>query len=196
VNLKKASDDSGFQLSREEKEELLRIARSSIEAVLERKGLPVVEVTSSSLEQKCGAFVTLEMASRLRGCIGSMESDEALYKTVSEMAVASAFRDPRFPPVGRDEFRRIRIEISVLSPLRRIAEPRAIEVGTHGILLRKGPYSGVLLPQVAARYGWTKEEFLRQTCMKAGLSTESWREPDCEIWIFSAVVFGEGEHAG
>lgn len=190
------SQGTGLHLSSEDRRDLLRIARSSIEAVLAGRRSAEREVTSPSLTPACGAFVTLELDSRLRGCIGSMESDQPLYRTVSEMAIASAFRDPRFPPLGKDEFERVRIEISVLSPLRRIMNPNEIEIGTHGILLRKGPYSGVLLPQVAARYGWTREEFLRQTCMKAGLSRDAWRESDCEILIFSALVFGEGEHVG
>jgi AmmeMemoRadiSam system protein A len=195
VDKKHTTGHAGFRLSREEMQELLTIARSSIEAVLDEKATRLTPPRSPVLQQCSGAFVTLEAGSRLRGCIGSMESDQPLFRTVSEMAVSSAFSDPRFPPLSRDELGRIRIEISVLSPLTKITTPEAIEVGVHGILLRKGPYSGVLLPQVAEKYDWTREEFLRQTCMKAGLPAGAWRESGCEIWIFGALVFGEDKDA-
>jgi AmmeMemoRadiSam system protein A len=146
------------------------------------------------LEEKCGAFVTIETDSQLRGCIGNIESDEPLHKTVGEMAIASAFRDPRFLPLSSEEFEKLQIEISVLSPLARMDNKDKLLVGEHGILIKKGYNSGLLLPQVASRYGWGNEEFLAQTCLKANLPEDSWKEDDCEIWIFRAVIFGEGEY--
>ncbi|MFQ6104153.1 MAG: AmmeMemoRadiSam system protein A [Candidatus Glassbacteria bacterium] len=185
---------SSFHLSTEDKKILLQIARSSIEMAMKGLTLPEYEPESSHLKEARGAFVTLEIESNLRGCIGSMESEQPLYKTVSEMAISAAFRDPRFPPLGEEELEKVQIEISVLSPLISVESEDEIEVGKHGLMIRKGFYSGVLLPQVASRYGWTREEFLRQTCLKAGLYEDAWKEADCEIWIFSALIFGEGKH--
>jgi AmmeMemoRadiSam system protein A len=109
------------------------------------------------------------------------------------MALSSAFEDPRFPPLARDELARITIEVSVLSPFRLTRDPAEIRVGTHGILVRRAGRSGLLLPQVATEQGWEREEFLAHTCRKAGLPDDAWREPDTAIEIFSAIVFGEEE---
>jgi len=183
-----------FNLSEEDKHCLLEIARTSIGNTLKCQDVPDFELSSSDLEKQCGAFVTIEIGLRLRGCIGSVESDQPLFRTVEEMAIACAFRDPRFPPLDPDEFEKIKIEISVLSPLERVKGSEKIEIGKHGILLRKGNNSGLLLPQVATRYGWDSVKFLEQTCLKAGLTVDTWRDGDCEIKVFSAIVFSEGEH--
>jgi AmmeMemoRadiSam system protein A len=185
-----------FSLSDEDKYCLLKVARASIGNVMKAVEMPDYELSSQNLEEKCGAFVTIEIGSRLRGCIGIVESEKPLHLTVEEMAVSSAFRDPRFPPLKSEELDKIVIEISVLSPLENVRGSENIEIGKHGILLKKDYKSGLLLPQVATRYGWDSKEFLKQTCLKAGLSVDAWRDEDCEINVFSAIVFKEGEHGG
>jgi len=174
-----------------EKQELLRVARSTIEHKLDGKPAPPLEGISSALREKRGAFVTLHKRGELRGCIGYVETYKSLHQTIREMAEAAAFQDARFPPVTVDELEELDIEISVLSPLRKVADAEEIEVGKHGILIKKGYHQGLLLPQVAVEYGWDRTTFLRQTCRKAGLPPEAWKDPDAEIRIFSAEVFGE-----
>ena len=141
------------------------------------------------MKQQRGAFVTLHKNGELRGCIGYIVPYDSLDSTVKKMAVAAAFEDPRFPPLRKEEFEEIDIEISALTPLKKINNINEIEVGKHGILIRKGPYSGVLLPQVATEYNWDRITFLSQTCMKAGLHSNCWQDEDTEIYIFSAEVF-------
>jgi AmmeMemoRadiSam system protein A len=125
----------------------------------------------------------------LRGCIGSFDTGQPLYKTVQEMAEAAAFRDPRFRPVREDELPYIELEISVLTPLSQITEPEQIEVGLHGIMIRKGFQAGLLLPQVATERNWDRVTFLEETCRKAGLPKDAWKDEDAEIYVFSANVF-------
>jgi AmmeMemoRadiSam system protein A len=125
----------------------------------------------------------------LRGCIGHIRADHPLHATIKDMAIAAAFEDPRFSPLSRKEFDKIDIEISVLTPFKRITDINAIEVGKHGIYIVKGFYSGLLLPQVATEYGWDRVAFLEHTCNKAGLPKDAWKEKDTEIYLFSADVF-------
>jgi AmmeMemoRadiSam system protein A len=179
-----------FSLTEAERKTLLETARRSIAARFEGMRLPVPEATPA-LGTPCGAFVTLKIQGRLRGCIGHITATAPLIETVRDVALSSAFDDPRFPPLARDELERVRIEVSVLSPFRRTRDPAEIRVGTHGILVRRGGRSGLLLPQVATEQGWEREEFLVHTCRKAGLPDDAWRDPDTTIEIFSAVVFGE-----
>ena len=179
-----------FQLTPEEKKILLQTARRAITARLEKRNPRYPEPTEL-LKKKCGAFVTLHRRGNLRGCIGFVVASKPLIDTVAEAAQSSAFGDPRFPAVTAGELNEIDIEISVLSPLRRIESVEEIRVGVHGIMLRKGLRSGLLLPQVAREYGWNRDTFLTHTCYKAGLPGECWRSPDTEIEIFSAVVFSE-----
>ncbi len=120
-----------------------------------------------------------------------MVATRSLIETVREAARASAFNDPRFPPLQASELGEIGIEISVLSPLRRVASVEEVRVGVHGVMLRNGLYSGLLLPQVATEYGWDRETFLTHTCYKAGLPADCWRSDETEIEVFSAVVFSE-----
>ena len=179
-----------FSLTEAERGTLLETARRSIAARFEGTRLPVAAATPA-LGTPCGAFVTLKIDGRLRGCIGHISAAAPLLETVRDVALSSAFDDPRFPPLALDEFARVTIEISVLSPFRRTRDPAEIRVGTHGILVRRGGRSGLLLPQVATEQGWGREEFLVHTCRKAGLPDEAWRDPDTSIEIFSAIVFGE-----
>lgn len=135
--------------------------------------------------------MTLELGGHLRGCIGTFRSAEPLYWVVEKMAVAAALYDPRFPPVPAEELAAIDIEISALTPLRVIDDPSIIEVGVHGLYITQDDQGGVLLPQVATEWGWDREEFLTQTCHKAGLPANAWRK-GATIEVFEAEVFGEG----
>ena len=126
----------------------------------------------------------------LRGCIGTFSADEPLWRNVHDMAVAAATRDPRFEPVSREELERCRLVISVLSPSR-VATADEVEVGRHGVTVRRGRYRGVLLPQVASERGWNRETFLEHTCRKAGLAAGAWRDPATTIEVFTAEVFEE-----
>jgi len=177
-----------FSLTEAERRTLLETARASIAARFEGRRPSVAEATPA-LRTPCGAFVTLKIGGRLRGCIGHIAAAAALIDTVRDVALSSAFDDPRFPPLAREELARATIEISVLSPFRRDRDPSEIEVGTHGILMRRGGRSGLLLPQVATEQGWSREEFLVHTCRKAGLPTDAWKEKDTRIYIFSADIF-------
>ena len=179
-----------FDLSDEEKQILLVTARGKIKADL---GLGPAEfpAPTENLQQVCGAFVTLHSSGMLRGCIGNIVGRRPLIDTVRSMAHAAAFDDPRFPALQPEEFTRIHIEISVLSPLREITDISEIETGVHGILMTRGFNSGVLLPQVATEQGWDRDTFVRHTCMKAGLPQDAWKDPSTKIEIFSAVVFSE-----
>jgi AmmeMemoRadiSam system protein B/AmmeMemoRadiSam system protein A len=176
-------------LTPEEKKALLELARKTIEAKWGGGRAPEPEAQSPTFNEPRGAFVTLHKQGRLRGCIGQIHARQPLVRTVAEMAVAAAFEDPRFPPLQRDELRDIDIEISVLTPLRRITDVGEIQVGTHGIYLRRGAYSGLLLPQVATEWGWDRNTFLEHTCEKAHLPRDAWKDKKTEIYIFSADVF-------
>jgi len=177
-------------LSSEQRQLLLNIARDAVRAYLENKPLPKIEVQDEILKRPCGAFVTLNKFGQLRGCIGSLQAERALYLTIQEMAVEAAFHDPRFLPLSKAEFSLIEIEISVLSPLRRIKDPEEIEVGRDGLYLVMGFNRGTLLPQVATEYNWDKYTFLDHTCLKAGLSPGCWKK-GAEIYVFEAEVFSE-----
>jgi len=139
------------------------------------------------------AFVTLKLQDELRGCIGSTEAKFPLGQTIVQCAISAAFRDPRFPPLSMEEFERIHLELSVLSPMHEIASVEEIQVGVHGIFLTLGNHRGLLLPQVAVELEWDRETFLKSTCQKAGLPPEAWQYPGVKIEIFSAEVFGEKE---
>jgi AmmeMemoRadiSam system protein A len=130
------------------------------------------------------------MDGALRGCIGQLTPDKPLLQQVKEMAAAAATRDPRFYPMKREDLDRFSIEISVLSPLKKISSPEEIEVGKHGLYIEKNFYRGVLLPQVAVEYGWDRDTFLQQTCVKAGLDSDAWKD-EAAIYIFSADIFSE-----
>lgn len=182
-------------LNQAQRKRLLEIARSSLQTYLKTgKKLEVTE-NDPALVRISGAFVTLHEQGQLRGCIGNIIGREPLYLTVRDMAVAAGVEDPRFPPVSLDELKDIEIEVSALSELKRITDPLSIELGVHGVLVRKGFRSGVFLPQVATETGWTKEEFLSNLCShKAGLSPEAWKDKATEIYVFTAEVFSEKAH--
>jgi AmmeMemoRadiSam system protein A len=142
-----------------------------------------------------GAFVTLKEEGALRGCVGRFIVEEPLWKVVQQMAIASSTQDNRFPPVDPKEIGKISIEISVLSPMRRIKSPDEIELGKHGIYITKGYYSGTFLPQVATETGWSKEDFIGHCSRdKAGLGWDGWKNAD--LYIYEAAVFSEEEING
>ncbi|MEN6498986.1 MAG: AmmeMemoRadiSam system protein A [Rectinema sp.] len=177
-----------FSISLDDQKKLLKYARDVIRASLYHQGKPEAPTLSTTL--RCGAFVTLKEAGSLRGCIGRMQSDDPLVTTVSEMAYAAAFEDPRFPPLRKEEMDLITIEITVLSPLRPIA-PEEVVIGKHGLLISAFGRSGVLLPQVPVEYGWDRETFLEQVCRKAGLPADAWKSSRAMLYGFEGFVFSE-----
>lgn len=179
-----------FNLSEGEKKLLLETARETITAVLEKRD-PIYKSPTDSLKENCGAFVTLHKKESLRGCIGYLTGIKPLFDTIKDMAVSSAFNDPRFHPVEQKEFSDIIIEISVLSPMEEIDSIEELIPGKHGLYLKKGHSSGTLLPQVAAEQGWDRETFVRYTCTKAGLPTDAYLDGETKMFIYSAVVFSE-----
>jgi AmmeMemoRadiSam system protein A len=183
----------GLALTEKDGQVLIETARQAIASRLSEKGGCYPSAVTPALMVPCGAFVTLKSNGSLRGCIGRVSSTRSLLQTVKEVAVSSAFEDPRFPPVTRSEWPSIRVEISVLSPLRRVADPQAVRVGEHGVMIRSGFRSGLLLPQVAAEQGWDREAFLSHACRKAGLPPDAWKDPATQIEVFSAMVFGQAE---
>ncbi len=184
---KKVGVDLG--LNDEEKKTLHHIAKTVIENKVKGKPVPDFKIESPILRENRGAFVTLQKKGQLRGCIGYIQAYEPLHTTIEKMAEAAAFKDPRFSPVKEKELPDLDIEISVLTPLKKITDVREIEVGKHGIYIMKGGRSGLLLPQVATEYGWDRQTFLEHTCQKAGLPSTAWKEKETEIYIFSADIF-------
>ncbi len=182
-------------LSENARQTLVRIARSTVEAVVRGQRAPALDVQDPELAGHQGAFVTLKTHGHLRGCIGRFVADKPLWRIVQEMALASAREDPRFfgMQLVPAELQDLDIEISVLSPLRRIADPmKEVEMGTHGIYIRRGFSGGCFLPQVATETGWSKEEFLSQCCAgKAGLSPDAWKDPATEVYVFTAEILEE-----
>lgn len=178
-------------LSQRERAALLALARAAIKRHLGGEPPPRPGELTDRLELDCGAFVTLHENGNLRGCIGTFTSDEPLYRTVAEMALAAATKDPRFAPVTPEELDEINLEISVLSPLREVSDPEEIEVGRHGIYIVRGDRAGVLLPQVATEWGFDRTGFLDATCNKAGLPAGCWKEAGTRVLVFEAEVFGE-----
>jgi AmmeMemoRadiSam system protein A len=180
-------------LNPDQRNHLLGIARSSIAGVLAGHRVDLQhDEFDEALRRPSGAFVSLHKGDReLRGCIGSVQAVYPLYQAVATSAVNAAFRDPRFHPLQPAELPEVHIEISVMSPIVLVTDPAEIEVGRDGLIVSRGGNAGLLLPQVATEYGWDRETFLKQTCVKAGLPPDSWRKPDVRIERFSAEVFGE-----
>lgn len=177
-------------LTKAEQNELLKIARETIVTFVNTGKIPSIDAASQGLNAENGCFVSIKQHKKLRGCIGNFVSNIPLYRLTQEMAMSAATRDPRFYPMKPNDLSDFELEISVLSPLRKIDSVEEIQVGQHGIYIIKDSYQGVLLPQVATEYGWDRDTFLKHTCLKAGLSENSWKK-DCDIYIFSAQVFGE-----
>lgn len=172
---------------------LLAAARKSIDMYLDNEEYKPDMPEYPELGEKSGIFVTLNKDDNLRGCIGFIMGVHPLFEAAAIMAREAAFHDPRFPSLTRKEFNKIEIEISVLTPLEKIEDYNDIEIGIHGLLMRNGFRSGLLLPQVATDWGYDKTQFLEQTCRKAGMQKECYKESETEIYRFRAEIFSEGD---
>jgi len=184
--------ESSFTITAEEKKQLFAIAKGSIQSMLNHNGIFAIDEKSipENLKKPMGAFVTLKINGVLRGCIGRFISSEPLFKVVQESAISSAFEDPRFSPITKNEYKNTEIEITVIGPLKRIKNINEIVLGKHGIYIKKDNRSGTMLPQVATENGWTVEEFLGFTSRdKAGLGWDGWK--DAELSIYEGVVLEE-----
>lgn len=180
--------------SHEQKKSIIELARKSIElSFKDRKP----EYKEQFFSEKHGVFVTIKIRDELRGCIGFAEPIYELGKGIIEAARAAAFSDPRFPPIEKSELSKIKIEVSVLTSPEEIKVDKPgqyiekIETGKDGLIVRQGEVSGLLLPQVAAERNWDAAEFLQQTCVKAGLPIDSWKESDTKIFKFQAIIIEE-----
>lgn len=182
-------------IPREECERLLALARRSIrEYVLENHVFEPAPSRHTGLRH--GAFITLHIGSRLRGCIGRVDSPDTLDALVAVCAILAASRDPRFPPVEPREIDALEIEISVLTPPEFVLAAdvlHRLEIGAHGVVVSLGASRGLLLPQVAHEHGWNAARLLEETCRKAGLPAHAWRDPEARIELFTAQVFSEAE---
>jgi MEMO1 family protein len=190
-NQEKAKEEK-FSLTHREEAALLKMARQSVETRVRDRSIAAVPVDEpSALQQDRGAFVTLMEKGELRGCIGYIAPMKSLIETVRDVAGYAALNDRRFPPVVANELPQLDYEVSVLSPLRHVQDVKQIQVGTHGLLIKKGPYEGVLLPQVPVEQGWNRATFLEEICRKAGLPPNAWRDEDADLFTFTAIVFGD-----
>jgi AmmeMemoRadiSam system protein A len=177
-------------LTPEEERTCLKLARQALEYYFKTGGRLRSPVKSGILKDQRGAFVTLTVDGDLRGCVGYPLPVKPLDETIIEMAVAAASQDTRFEPLEAKELARLKIDISVLGLPEPISDPRQVEVGRHGIIVSKGFYRGLLLPQVPVEHGWDRETFLGHGCLKAGLPREEWKS-GAQIEVFTAQVFSE-----
>jgi len=181
-----------FQLPEEDRQLLLGIARVAVEAHLSGNSFQLPEIQYGIGSQPHGVFVSIHHGQELRGCIGNVMTDQPLYRTTARCAAAAATSDPRFAPITLDELPRVSFELSILSIPEPVSNLDEIEVGKHGLIVSEGSARGLLLPQVATQYRWNRNQFLAETCMKAGLHPNAWKE-GAQIHCFTADVFGE-EH--
>ncbi len=191
---KLGDDEMEFSLTEKDKSDLLKIARNTLNTYIKDGKIPKIDSSgfSETIKQNCGAFVTLKKNGELRGCIGRFMPDKPLYQVVQDMAISSSTEDYRFNKVQTDELNKITIEISVLSPFKKISSADEIVLGKHGIYMVKAGVSGTFLPQVATETGWTKDEFLGHCAQdKAGIGWNGWKTAD--LYTYTAIVFGEGE---
>lgn len=191
-----------FDLSQKDGEFLVNLARRAVEEYLKtRRRLPVPKGVPEKLEQPCGVFVTINSVERgekeLRGCIGLPYPTDPLVEAVIQSAISSATEDPRFCPLSSSELDEVVFEVSVLTPPQRIEAKKAkeyptkIKVGEDGLIVEKGMYKGLLLPQVPVEWGWDEEEFLCQCCAKAGLPSDNWLLEGTRLYRFQAIIFEE-----
>jgi len=178
-----------IKLSDADKKELLRIAGKTLEGQFRTIASQESNSSSVALKQNRGVFVTLYEGGKLRGCVGYVRPIEPLYLAVKNMTVNAALNDKRFSPVTEDELKKIEIEISVLSPLKIVKNFSDIKVGRDGLYIMKGNKSGLLLPQVPGEFGWGRDEFLRQVCVKAGIPESAYKDKDLVIYSFTADIF-------
>jgi len=179
-------------LSESDRKNILELARQAVvEAVSQHRllhDIPKIDI----FERRCGVFVTLHVAGKLHGCIGVIESKEPLGESVVRCAVGAAVDDPRFSPMQPEELPRLQVEVSLLSPLQRI-QPECVEIGKHGLLVEQGMRRGLLLPQVAVEHHLEREEFLEETCHKAGLPVDAWKSPETRVYGFTCEIIHQGK---
>ncbi|MFP4498654.1 MAG: AmmeMemoRadiSam system protein A [Vulcanimicrobiota bacterium] len=182
-----------FSLSDEQKKLLLQLARNTLVNQLKGEKTEELDLSNPLFDKDLGAFVTLRQPSGdLRGCIGHMTPIKPIREAIPDLAMSAATQDPRFPPVQKKEVDGLHIEISLLSPMKKIEDWHEIKIPGHGVYVRKGFRSGVFLPQVAEETGWDRETFMQHLCAgKAGLSPNAWKEPDTELFIFNVEKFEE-----
>ncbi len=179
-------------LPSESQRKLMELSRLALENFVRGIKRQREEIDDPYLQSReYGAFVSLHKKEELRGCIGNCAPKARLFETVTEMTEAAASRDPRVKPVSKKELAEIRIDITVLSPLQPVGDPLALKIGQHGFYVASGDKRGVLLPQVATQYGWDIETFLEQTCLKAGLRKNAWKDSDTQMSGFTALIIEE-----
>jgi len=180
-----------LSLSESDRKNILDLARQAVvEAVCRKRPLENIPQTEL-FEPHCGVFVTLHVARKLRGCIGVVQAKERLGESIARCAASAALEDSRFSPIDPEDLPAMAIEVSLLSPLELI-QPDQIEIGRHGLLVEQGIRSGLLLPQVAVRHNLGREEFLKETCHKAGLPKDAWKAPDARIYGFTCEIVESG----
>lgn len=183
-------------LNKSEKQVLIKIARDTLNLYLNKNALPGLSdyPLTANLKKECGVFVTLKNKKDggLRGCIGYIYGIKPLAESVRDCTVESATRDLRFSPMQKGENKTVSIEISVLTPPQKLDNINTIKIGKHGLIISKGTNRGVLLPQVPVKWGWNRDEFLKEICRKAGLAEDAWKE-GAELYTFTAQVFRENE---
>lgn len=181
-------------LSETERRVLLELARESIVEAVFRRQLPE-KIPNDGIFAECrGVFVTLHVQGRLRGCIGVIEGGEKLAEAVVRSAASAALQDARFPPLRPEELTYLKIEISLLSPLAPV-RPEDVKIGEHGLLITQGAKRGLLLPQVAVEHRLNREQFLEETCRKAGLARDAWRDSETKLSGFTCEIFSDAGHA-
>ena len=179
-----------FQLPEDDRQLLLRLARSAVDAHLQGIPLSLPAIDSGFLSQPHGVFVSIHRGEELRGCVGNMSPAQPLYQTTARCAAAAATEDPRFPALSLQELPEVSFELSILTIPERVVRFDEIEVGEHGLIVSYGAARGLLLPQVATQYGWNRNQFLAETCIKAGLHPNAWKE-GAVVHSFTAHVFAE-----
>jgi AmmeMemoRadiSam system protein A len=182
-------------LSDAEKRSALQLARTAVVETVTQRKLPRTIPRDGIFAERRGVFVTLDVRGRLQGCIGVVEPDEPLGDSIVRCATSAALEDPRFAPLRADQLGELSIEISLLSPPAPIS-PEAIELGRHGLLVVHHSKRGLLLPQVAIEHHLTREQFLEETCRKAGLQREAWRDPEARLFAFTCEVFSDEKQPG
>jgi AmmeMemoRadiSam system protein A len=182
-------------LSEADRRAALQLARKAVVEAVSHRKLPDAFPSEGVFAERCGVFVTLHVRNRLQGCIGVIEANEPLGEAIVRCAGSAALEDPRFPAMKPEQLDELSIEISLLSPLEPIV-PEAIEIGRHGLFVRLHAQRGLLLPQVAVEHRLTREKFLEETCRKAGLPREAWRDPEAQLFGFTSEVFSDRLHCG
>jgi len=179
-------------LSEADRKSILELARQAVEGAVRQRRLLEEIPKAEIFDERCGVFVTLSVAGKLRGCIGVIEAKAPLGESIVRCAAESALEDPRFSPMQPEELSGLEIEISLLSSLERI-QPEQVEIGKHGLLVEQGYRRGLLLPQVAVEHHLDREQFLRETCYKAGLPRDAWEAPETRIYGFSCEIVKEAK---